>query len=152
MLFLNLVFSIITMTAMILISPLLFVVIKSSNSPTVNPSVKSKVEPSSKYMDHIIWSWLELDIQTYINGTCGWFSISEKVTSITEDENEENFDFRRRKRGSRISRVAGTSVQAVGKSVRFVVLSPFHLVKAISKPLTGSSKWFFYKDSPTFPL
>ena len=39
-----------------------------------------------------------------------------------------------------MSNVAETSVQAVGKSVRFVVLSPFHLVKAMSKPLTGSSK------------
>ena len=62
------------------------------------------------------------------------------VTSITEDGAEENFDFSRRERGSRITRVAGTSVQAVRKSVRLVVLSPFHLVKAITTPLTGPSK------------
>ena len=59
--------------------------------------------------------------------------------SAGEDETE-TFDFKRRRRGSRITSVAETSVQAVGKSVRFVVLSPFHLVKAMSKPLTGSSK------------
>ena len=62
------------------------------------------------------------------------------VTSITEDEAEENFDLSRRKRRSRIKRVAVTSVQAVGKSVRLVVLSPFHLVKALTTPLTGQSK------------
>ena len=84
------------MSAMILISPFLFVVIKSSTSPTVNPSVKSKAEHSSefkKYPGQKIFSSI-LPMELF-----GEFQLKKrsqasqkmkpKTISISEEEKEE---------------------------------------------------------------